>query len=127
MFNHLWLTKKNLVNLIPLSHKDLSFMILHILLQSIVRSKSNRCKLFNFKILIRLFSFIRSSGKLRKIKLIRFSIKLVSICSSLQSIIAPQVFKKGLPKMIGQVLIAANPSTRKSVGYLVLPHKTSTF
>ena len=28
--------------------------------------------------------------------------------------------------MIGQVLLAAEPSTRKSAGYLVLPHKTST-
>jgi hypothetical protein len=39
---------------------------------------------------------------------------------------APQVFKKGLPKIIEQVLLAAEPSTRKSAGYLVLPHKTST-
>jgi hypothetical protein len=29
--------------------------------------------------------------------------------------------------MIGQVLLATEPSTRKSVAYLVLSHKTSTF
>jgi hypothetical protein len=50
----------------------------------------------------------------------------VKIFSFLQSITAPQVFKNGLPKTIGQVLLAAKPSTRKSAGYLVLPHKTFT-
>jgi hypothetical protein len=39
----------------------------------------------------------------------------------LQSIIAPQVSKKGLPKMVEQVLLAAEPSTKKLAGYLVLP------
>src|SRR4051812_12264971 len=36
----------------------------------------------------------------------------------LQSIIAPQVLRKGLPKIIGQKLSCTEPSTRKSVGYL---------
>ena len=35
----------------------------------------------------------------------------------LQSIIAPQVLRKGLPKIIGQKLSCTEPSTRKSVGY----------
>src|SRR3954465_2886675 len=35
----------------------------------------------------------------------------------LQSIIAPQVPRKGLPKIIGQKLSCTEPSTRKSVGY----------
>src|SRR3954469_18964303 len=44
----------------------------------------------------------------------------------LQSIIAPQVLRKGLPKMIGQKLSCTDPSTKKSVGYFTFPHKTST-
>src|ERR1041385_811491 len=35
----------------------------------------------------------------------------------LQSIIAPQVLRKGLPKIMGQKLSLTKPSTRKSVGY----------
>src|ERR1044071_5049030 len=35
----------------------------------------------------------------------------------LQSIIAPQVLRKGLPKIIGKKLSCTEPSTRKSVGY----------
>src|SRR3954470_5781563 len=121
-----FLTKEDVINLVPFFHKLFTFMFFHKLLQSIVRSKSYRGKLFNFKILIRQFSFKRSLSKLRKIKLIRFSSNLVKIFSFLQSMIAPQVFKNGLPKIIGQVLLTAEPSTRKLAGYLVLPHKTST-
>src|SRR4051794_20931811 len=44
----------------------------------------------------------------------------------LQSIIAPQVLRKGLPKIIGQKLSFTEPSTRKSVGYFTFPHRTST-
>src|SRR3954451_3599226 len=70
------LTKEDVINLVPFVHKLFTFMFFHKLLQSIVRGKSNRSKLFNFKILIRKFSFKRSLSKLRKIKLIRFSSKL---------------------------------------------------
>src|SRR3954463_10689490 len=38
-----------------------------------------------------------------------------------QSIIAPQVLRKGLPKIIGQKLSCTEPSTRKSVGYFTFP------
>src|SRR3954466_14640402 len=38
----------------------------------------------------------------------------------LQSIIAPQVLRKGLPKIIGQKLSCTESSTRKSVGYFYL-------
>ena len=44
----------------------------------------------------------------------------------LQSIIAPQVLRKGLPKIIGKKLSCTEPSTRKSVGYFTFPHRTST-
>src|SRR3954462_10098479 len=44
----------------------------------------------------------------------------------LQSIIAPQVPRKGLPKIIGQKLSCTEPSTRKSVGYFTFPQRTST-
>src|ERR1044072_6004431 len=44
----------------------------------------------------------------------------------LQSIIAPQVLRKGLPKIIGQKLSCTEPSTRKSVGYFTFPQSTST-
>src|SRR3954468_3844808 len=44
----------------------------------------------------------------------------------LQSIISPQVLRKGLPKIIGQKLSCTEPSTRNSVGYFTLPQRTST-
>src|SRR4051812_33950762 len=100
MSKHLRLMKKNLFNLISFLYKDIPFVVLHILLQSIVRCKSNRGKLFYSKIFIRKFSFIRNFSKFRKIKIIRLSIKFSKKFPFLQSIIAPQVFKKGIPKMI---------------------------
>jgi len=36
------------------------------------------------------------------------------------------VFRKGLPNIIGQKSSCGDPRTRKSVGYLILPHRTST-
>src|SRR3954454_6008195 len=71
-----FLTKEDVLNLVPFFHKLFTFMFFHKLLQSIVRSKSNRSKLFNFKIFIRQFSFKRSLSKFRKNKLIRFSSKI---------------------------------------------------
>src|SRR4051812_3757812 len=44
----------------------------------------------------------------------------------LQSIIAPQVLRKGLPKIIGKKLSCIEPITRKSVGYFTFPRRTST-
>src|SRR4051812_10274222 len=44
----------------------------------------------------------------------------------LQSIIAPQGLRKGLPNIIGQKLSCTEPSTRKSVGYFTFPQRTST-
>src|SRR3954468_2791290 len=126
MFKYRWLTKKYTINLISFLHKYITFTFLHILLQSIVRRKRNSSKLFNSKIFIRPFFFIRNFSEFGKIKLVRISLNSVKTFSFWQSIIAPQVFKKGLPKIIGQVLLASLPSTRKSAGYLVLPHRTST-
>src|SRR3954469_18290307 len=71
-----FLTKEDVINLVPFFHKLFIFMFYHKLLQSIVRSKSNRSMLFNSKIFIRQFSFKRSLSKFRKIKLIRFSPKI---------------------------------------------------
>ena len=36
------------------------------------------------------------------------------------------VFKKGLPKIMGQNSLYGDLRTRKSVGYFIFPHKTST-
>src|SRR3954463_7772071 len=44
----------------------------------------------------------------------------------LQSITAPQVLRKVLPKIIGQKLSCTEPSTRKSVGYFTFPQRIST-
>src|SRR3954454_12772664 len=126
MFKYRWLTKKYIINLISSLHKYITFAFLYILLQSIVRRKRNSRKLFNSKVFIRQFIFIRNFRKFGKIKLIRISIKFSKNFLFWQSIIAPQVFKKGLPKIIGQVLLASLQSTRKSARYLVLPHRTST-
>src|SRR4051794_41624836 len=116
MFKYRWLTKKYIINLISFLHKYITFAFLHILLQSIVRRKINSSKLFNSKIFIRQFIFIRNFSKFGKIKLVRISIKFSKNFSFWQSIIAPQVFKKGLPKIIRQDLLASLPSTRKSAG-----------
>ena len=40
--------------------------------------------------------------------------------------LALTVFKKGLPNIMGQKSSCEEPRTRKSVGYLMFPHKTST-
>src|SRR3954469_11312573 len=75
MFKYRWLMKKYIINLISFLHKYITFAFLHILLQVIVRRKRNRGKLFNSKIFIRHFIFIRNFSKFGKIKLIRISIK----------------------------------------------------
>ena len=43
-----------------------------------------------------------------------------------QLILALAVFKKGLPKIMGQKSSYGVLRTRKSVGYFIFPHKTST-
>ena len=48
MLKYWWLTKKGIVNLIPLLHKYFTFVFLHELLQGIVRSNNNRSKFFSF-------------------------------------------------------------------------------
>src|SRR3954470_6285026 len=75
MFKYRWLTKKYIINLIFLFHKYITFAFLHILLQNIVRRKRNSSKLFNSKIFIRKFIFIRNFSKFGKTKLVRISIK----------------------------------------------------
>ena len=69
---------------------------------------------------------MRFSTKLGKIKLMRLSPKLTPIVCFSQSILALTVFKKGLPKIMGQKSYCGEPRTRKSVGYFIFPHKTST-
>src|SRR3954449_9320217 len=75
MFKHRRLTEKYIINLISFLHKYITFAFFHELLQSIVRRKRNRGKLFNSKIFIRQFIFIRNFSKFGKIKLIRIFIK----------------------------------------------------
>ena len=41
-------------------------------------------------------------------------------------ILALTLFKNVLPNIMGQKLSCFEPRTRKSVGYLTFPHKTST-
>ena len=48
-----------------------------------------------------------------------------TVCFS-QSILALTVFKKGLPKIMGQMSSCGVLITRKSVGYFIFAHKTST-
>src|SRR3954462_10818887 len=75
MFKYRWLTENYIINLISFLHKYITFAFLHILLQSIVRRKRNSSKLFNSKIFIRQFIFIRNFSKFGKIKIVRISIK----------------------------------------------------
>ena len=44
----------------------------------------------------------------------------------MQSMVALTVFKKGLPNIMGQKSSCGEARTRKSVGYLIFRHKTST-
>ena len=66
------------------------------------------------------------STKLGKIKLMRLITKTNTDSIFSQSILALTVFKKGLPKIMGQKSSCGEPRTRKSVGYFIFPHKTST-
>ena len=52
--------------------------------------------------------------------------KLTPTVCFLQSILALTVFKKGLPEIMGQKSSCGEPRIRKSVGYFIFPHKTST-
>ena len=70
---------------------------------------------------------MRLSTKLREIKLMRLITKANTNSLFLQSILALTVFKKGLPKIMGQKSSCGEPRPRKSVGYFIFPHKTSTF
>ena len=66
------------------------------------------------------------STKLGRFKLMRLTTKTNTDSLFSQSILALTVFKKGLPKIIGQKSSCGEPRTGKSVGYFIFPHKTST-
>ena len=66
------------------------------------------------------------STKFKKLNSWVISSKPTVTTSLLQSMVALTVFKKGLANIMGQKLSCGEPRTRKSAGYLVFPHKTST-
>src|SRR3954468_8058474 len=101
-------------------------VVLHKLLQRIVRRNSNRSNFFNNFVITRQISTMRFLRKLRKVKFIWLTIEFNRNLPFLQSIIAPQVLRKGLPNIIGQKLSCTEPSTRKLVGYFTFPQSTST-
>src|SRR4051812_42067565 len=101
-------------------------MVFHILLQRIIRRNSMEA----------ISSIILSSlGKLvprgclenlEKLNSYGSPLNSTETLTFLQSIIAPQVLRKGLPKIIGKNVSCTEPSTIKSVGYFTFPRKTST-
>src|SRR3954470_9135258 len=92
-------------------------VVLHKLLQRIVRRNSNRSIFFNNFVITRQISTTKLLRELRKVKFIWLTIEFNRNFSFLQNIIDPQVLRKGLPKIIGKKLSCTEPSTRKSVGY----------
>src|SRR3954462_8534990 len=101
-------------------------VVLHKLLQRIIISNSNRRNFFN-----NLSLLVKSVPRgclvnLEKLNSYGSSLNSTETLPFLQSIIALQVLRKGLPKIIGQKLSCTEPSTRKSVGYLNFPQSTST-
>ena len=64
--------------------------------------------------------------KFREIKLMRYITKINTDCFPIAIILALTIFGKDLPNIIGQKSSCGEPKTRKSVGYLILPHKTLT-
>src|SRR4051812_20496569 len=102
-------------------------VVLHKLLQRITRRNSNRSNLFNNFMITRKISTTRLLGEFREVKFIWLTIEFTETLPFLESIMAPQVLRKGLPKIIGQKLSCTEPSTRKSVGYFTFPHRTSTY
>src|SRR3954466_10409312 len=101
-------------------------VVLHKLLQRIVRRNSNRSNFFNNFVITRQMSTTRLLRKLREVKFIWLTLNSTETLPFLQSIIAPQVPRKGLPKIIGKKLSCIEPSTRKSVGYFTFLQSTST-
>src|SRR3954465_15775414 len=101
-------------------------VVLHKLLQRIVRRNINRSNFFNNFIIIRQISTMRFLENLEKLNSYGSPLNSTETLPLLQSIIAPQVLRKGLPKIIGQKLSCTEPSTRKSVGYFTFPQRTST-
>src|SRR4051812_30262123 len=100
-------------------------VVLHKLLQRIIRRNSNRRNFFNN------FALDKSVPRgclenLKKLNSYGSPLNSMKILPFLQSIIAPQVLRKGLPKIIGQKLSCTEPSTRNSVGYFTFPQRTST-
>src|SRR3954467_35656 len=101
-------------------------VVLHKLMQRIVRRNSNRSNLFNNFVITRQISTTRLLRKLREVKFIWLTIEFNRNFTFLAIYTAPHVRRKGLPKIIGKKLSCTKPSTRKSVGYFTFPQRTST-
>src|SRR4051812_28012964 len=101
-------------------------VVFHKLLQSIIRR--NRIEAIS-SIILSLLDKSVPRGCLENLEKLNSYGSLLNSTETLpflQSIIAPQVLRKGLPKIIGQKLSCTEPSTRKSVGYFTFPQSTST-
>src|SRR3954471_14659974 len=101
-------------------------VVFHKLLQRIIRRYRNRSNFFNNFFITKQISTTSLLRNLEKINSYGSSLNSTETLPFLQSIIAPQVLRKGLPKIMGQKLSLTEPCTRKSVGYFTFPHKTST-
>src|SRR4051812_40049720 len=100
-------------------------VVLHELLQRIVRSNSNRSNFLNNFVITRQISTTMLLENLEKLNSYGSPLNSTETLPFLQSIIAPHVLREGLPKIIGQKLSCIEPSTRKSVGYFTFPQITS--
>src|SRR3954453_18603788 len=104
----------------------INFVVFHELLQRIVRRNSNRRNFFNNFFILEKSVPRGCLENLEKLNSYGSPLNSTKTLPFLQSITAPQVLRKGLPKIIGQKLSCTEPSTRKSVGYFTFPQRTST-
>src|ERR1041385_4244450 len=101
-------------------------VVFHILLQRIIRRTSNTRNIFSNFIIKGKLVPRGCLENLEKLNSYGSPLNSTGTLPFLQSIIAPQVLRKGLPNIIGQKLSCTEPSTRKSEGYFTFPHKTLT-
>src|SRR3954463_1127690 len=107
-------------------HMHIILVVLHKLLQRIVRSNSNRSNFFNNFIINRQISTTRLFRKLRETKFIWLTIEFNRNLTFLAIYYSSTSAEEGPTKDNREKLSCTEPSTRKLVGYFTFPQRTST-
>src|SRR3954463_2620885 len=107
-------------------HMHIILVVLHKLLQRIVRSNSNRSNFFNNFVITRQISTMRLLRKLKEVKFIWLTIEFNRNFTFLAIYYRSTGIEKRPTKDNREKLSCTEPSTRKSVGYFTFPQRTST-